>query len=71
MVIPAMQIKCGDVIADGSVIASVVRSDGHVHAALEDGRKLIVPDRYLLGVTRDKPSKPCPSVTGQSLGTFA
>lgn len=52
MIVQAMKLRIGDMLSDGTVIASISRTDGHVYAMLEDGRKLVCPDHYLLGVTR-------------------
>ena len=52
MLVQAMKLRVGDILSDGTVIASLSRSQGHTYAKLEDGRKLIASDHYLLGVTR-------------------
>jgi hypothetical protein len=49
-----MNLRVKDVLSDGTVVASLSRSDGHTYAKLEDGRRLIAPDHYLLGVTRER-----------------
>ena len=54
MLVKAMNLRVADVLSDGTVIASLSRSQGHTYARLEDGRRLIAPDQYLLGVTRFK-----------------
>ncbi len=54
MLRPAMDLMPQDQLSDGSVIATLSRSGGHTFATLEDGRQLIAPDHYLLGVTRPK-----------------
>jgi hypothetical protein len=55
MLIQAMNLRVRDMLSDGTVIASLSRSQGHTYAKLIDGRRLIAPDHYLLGVTRPKP----------------
>jgi hypothetical protein len=50
--IKAMKLKIGDVLSEGTTVISLSRSGGHVYAKLDDGRRLICPDHYLLGVTR-------------------
>jgi hypothetical protein len=50
--IKAMKLKIGDVLSEGTTVTSLSRSGGHVYAKLDDGRRLICPDHYLLGVTR-------------------
>lgn len=50
--VKAMKLRLGDILSDGTVIASLSRSQGHTYAKLDDGRKLIASDHYLLGVTR-------------------
>jgi hypothetical protein len=54
MVIQAMQLQHGDILSDGHVVASIIRTQGKTKAKLDDGRLLIVPDTYLLGITRPK-----------------
>jgi hypothetical protein len=55
MLVRAMNLHVRDMLSDGTVIASLSRSQGHTYAKLTDGRRLIAPDHYLLGVTRPKP----------------
>jgi hypothetical protein len=55
MLIQAMNLRVRDMLSDGTVIASLSRSQGHTYAKLIDGRRLIAPDHYLLGVTRPAP----------------
>jgi hypothetical protein len=55
MLVHAMNLRVRDMLSDGTVIASLSRSQGHTYAKLIDGRRLIAPDHYLLGVTRPKP----------------
>lgn len=47
-----MNLEIGDILSDGSVIASLSRSQGHTYAKMESGARLIAPDYYLLGVSR-------------------
>lgn len=54
MVIVAKKLRRGDVLADGSTVAAIVRAEGQTKAKLADGRLLSAPDTYLLGVTRPK-----------------
>jgi hypothetical protein len=62
MLVKAMNLELGDILSDGSVIASLSRSQGHTYAKLESGARLIAPDYYLLGVTRPKtPDSPAPT----------
>ena len=52
MLVQAMKLRLGDILSDGTVIASLSRSQGHTYAKLDDGRRMIAPDHYLLGITR-------------------
>jgi len=52
MLVRAMNLKLGDVLSDGTIVASLSRSQGHTYAKLNDGRRLIAPDYMLLGVKR-------------------
>jgi hypothetical protein len=54
MLVQAMKLRVADVLSDGTVIASLSRSQGHTYAKLTDGRRLVAPDHYLLGITRPK-----------------
>jgi hypothetical protein len=57
-------------LSDGTVIASLSRSQGNTYAKLTDGRRLIAPDHYLLGVTRPKaPDGPPQGPSGLLEGT--
>jgi len=49
-----MNLEIGDILSDGSVIASLSRSQGQTFAKMESGARLVAPDYYLLGVTRTK-----------------
>jgi hypothetical protein len=49
-----MNLELGDILSDGSVIASLSRSQGNTYAKMESGARLIAPDFYLLGITRTK-----------------
>jgi hypothetical protein len=62
MLVKAMNLELGDILSDGSVIASLSRSQGHTYAKLESGARLIAPDHYLIGVTRTKATEsPAPT----------
>lgn len=54
MQIPAMQLQIRDVLSDGTAIASVTRSQGQTFATLEDGRRMICRDNFVLCI--DRPS---------------
>jgi hypothetical protein len=54
MLVKAMNLELGDILSDGSVIASLSRSQGQTYAKMESGARLIAPDYFLLGVTRPK-----------------
>ncbi len=53
--ISAMQLRIRDVLTDGAAVASVSRSQGHTYAKLDDGRRLICEDHFILCV--DRPAK--------------
>jgi hypothetical protein len=55
--IKAMKLRIGDVLSEGTTVISLSRSGGHVYAKLDDGRRLVCPDHYLLGVTRASKEK--------------
>lgn len=52
MLIQAMKLKVGDVLSEGTTVISLSRSGGHIYAKLDDGRRLMCPDHYILGITR-------------------
>ena len=52
MQISAMQLRIRDVLTDGTVVASVSRSQGHTYAKMADGRQLICQDHFILCVDR-------------------
>jgi hypothetical protein len=52
MQISAMQLQIRDVLTDGTVVASVSRSQGHTYAKMEDGRQLICADHFILCIDR-------------------
>ena len=52
MLIEALKIQPGDILSDGTEVLTVSRSQGNTHCKLADGRRLIAPDHYLLGITR-------------------
>jgi hypothetical protein len=58
-----MNLELGDILSDGSVIASLSRSQGNTYAKMESGARLIAPDHYLIGVTRTKTTDKAPSDT--------
>lgn len=63
MLVKAMNLRLGDVLTDGTVVASLSRSQGNTYAKLHDGRRLICPDFYLLGVHRPSAEKAKAKVT--------
>jgi len=67
MLVPAMRLKIGDVLSDGTVISSLSRSQGNTYAKLNDGRRLICPDHYLLGITRPKMDVKAPQSPSNAL----
>jgi len=66
VLVKAMNLDIGDILSDGSVIASLSRSQGHTYAKMESGARLIAPDYYLLGVTRAPKTPKAPSPTDGS-----
>jgi hypothetical protein len=64
--IKAMKLKIGDVLSEGTTVISLSRSGGHVYAKLDDGRRLVCPDHYLLGITR-APKEKGPEVAPETL----
>ena len=73
MLVQAMKLRLGDILSDGTVIASLSRSQGHTYAKLDDGRRMIAPDHYLLGITRGpqravETTKPPDPTRGSSWG---
>ena len=48
--VKAMKLRIGDQLSEGTTIVCLSRSGGHTHAKLDDGRKLIAPDHYLLPI---------------------
>lgn len=58
-----MHLELGDILSDGSVIASLSRSQGHTYAKMESGARLIAPDYYLLGVRRAPKTTNAPNPT--------
>lgn len=48
----------GDRLSDGSTIAALHREGGQTYADLDDGRQIVLPDRYVLNVYRPTPDKP-------------
>ena len=61
MLVKAMNLELGDILSDGSVIASLSRSQGQTYAKMESGARLVAPDYYLIGVTRTKSPDRAPS----------
>jgi hypothetical protein len=61
-----MYLEIGDILSDGSVIASLSRSQGHTYAKMESGARLIAPDYYLLGVKRGPKTTKAPNPTSGS-----
>ncbi len=66
VLVPAMDLLPQDHLSDGSIIATLSRSQGHTYATLEDGRQLIAPDHYLIGVTRPKSPDRGTTLAGRS-----
>lgn len=67
-----MNLEIGDILSDGSVIASLSRSQGQTYAKMESGARLIAPDYYLLGVKRPSKTTKAPDPTdGSSWGSRA
>lgn len=54
MIVQAMKLRPADILSDGSIVSAVTRREGRTYAKLHDGRNLIAPDTYLLGITRPK-----------------
>ena len=71
-VVMAKRLKVGDILSDGSVVVSIVRSEGITQAEVRrqcGTVLLVVPDTYLLGVT--KPQAPDNAPEPPSQGLFA
>jgi hypothetical protein len=50
MLVKIMYLKFGDVLSDGTVVASLSRSQGNTYVKLNDGRRVIAPDHTLMGL---------------------
>ena len=57
MLVIAMRLRVGDILADGKAIKALTREGGLVRAHLEDGRKMVVPEHHLVSV-KDRPKRP-------------
>jgi hypothetical protein len=69
MLVQAMYLKFGDVLSDGTIVASLSRSQGNTYVKLNDGRRLIAPDHALMGLkSRLKDSVEAPDEVGATNG---
>lgn len=57
MLIKASKLRINDQLREGTRVTSLSRSQGHTYAKLDDGRRLIAPDHYILWVAQ-RPAAP-------------
>lgn len=57
MLIRASTLRINDQLREGTRVASLSRSGGHTYAKLDDGRRLVAPDHYILWVA-ERPRAP-------------
>jgi len=63
MIIRASALRINDQLREGTRVTSLSRSQGHTYAKLDDGRRLIAPDHYLLWVA-ERPRSPDDRIEG-------